>query len=270
MTTIERTTPRLLRNERRPNVDELATVLPPLVAERMAGRKELVEHERVAAHYAELRVRLAQLQLDLKAEQDATRAATAKAIRTGKPAKASTRVDELERELLQVGGELDTTAGLLPDTARAVLDASLGYVLDARRAANERHAAAVDAAVARLDEAVALLDSAGAIGAEANWIGGLIGRGEVAPFGATRSSIAVDGLRETRLARDRVAAGRERRLERAAQGEHARREVDSVRTPDGGSRRLPLPPGSTMWRAPGTDEPDPELEPAAPATADGE
>jgi hypothetical protein len=204
----------------------------------------------------------------MKAERDAQTAAAAKAIRAGRPAKPSTKVDELERELLDVGGELDTTAALLADTAVALLDASVPYLLDARAAASERREVALDEAAVRLDDAVALIESAGAIASELAWIGRMLARGEASPYGHSRSPAAVDGLRETRHAAAKLAEGRQRQLERAARAKHDEYALNVVTAAGGAPRELPLPPGTEVWTLPRA-EPEPDVEPDGSEAAAG-
>jgi hypothetical protein len=95
-----KTLPRLLRNERRPNADELVRVLPPGVGELVANEPAAKHHETVTTAYSDARTKVASLtdahERALVDDEQEQRAAIV-ASRAAKAAKAPKVADELER-----------------------------------------------------------------------------------------------------------------------------------------------------------------------------
>jgi hypothetical protein len=247
-TTRTRTTPRLLRNTRRPNADDLVHLLPAGLSELVADDEAAVAHARVAAAYSEARTRVVALSvarekalLDDEREQQAAILAG----RTAKPPKAA----KIETELEGARRALDAATRLLEQTAVDLLDASIRHVRRAVDDASERETRALDEAASCLRAALSAFEDAAASKHELNWLRRLAATGEVHPARMGRPAVGWKAYRETRAALDRLALERERGVERADDAERAEEAANSV-TVAGHTRRLDPPPGTEVWQLP--------------------
>ncbi|HEX5582518.1 hypothetical protein [Gaiella sp.] len=247
-TTATRTTPRLLRNTRRPNADELVHLLPAGLSELVANDEAAVAHARVATSYSDARTRVVALSIarekalvDDEREQQAAILAGRKA----KPPKAA----KIETELEGARRELDAATGLLDQTAVDLLIAAVPHVRRAVDDASERETRALDEAESCLRAALSAFEDAAVANQELNWLRSLAATGEVHPVRAGRPAVGWKAYRETRAALDRLTLERERSLERAEDAEHADEAANSV-TVAGHTRRLDPPPGTEVWQLP--------------------
>ena len=254
--TTTRTRPRFRTSERRVDPRDYLSPVPPVIVARLADDEAVAEHARVVERVASLAERLTLTQLAHRRAKDEAEAASRAAIRAGKaaPAKPQNRVRELEAELLAIADEQQLAEGLLAETAQAVLDASIAELHAAAEDCQTRERAALDAAEGKLREAIDLLAEAGSVAAEGVWVGAMIAEGEVAPWTRGRT-VRQRGAVEVGRALEAVVQGRVVQAERVDELQRERVAVDSV-TVVGHTRRLPLPPGATVWTLPGEDEAD--------------
>jgi hypothetical protein len=247
-TTTTRTTPRLLRNTRRPNADELVHLLPAGLAELVADDDASAAHARVAAAYSDARTRVVALSVAREkalVEDEREQQAAILAGRKAKPSKAA----KVETELEGVRRELDAATALLDQTAADLLAATVPYVRRAIDDAAERETRALDEADSCLRAALSAFETAAQEKQELDWVRRLAAHGEVHPARASRAAVNWNAYRETRGALDRLALERERSVERADEAEHADEAANSV-TVAGHTRRLDPPPGTEVWRLP--------------------
>ena len=257
--TTKTTLPRLIRNTRRPNADELVRVIPPTLAELVAKNPAAKQHETVAAAYSDGRTKVASLvaqhEQALVDDEREERAAIV-AARAAKAPKAPKIADELERARRQ----LDAAGDLLIETSRELLAASASHVRQALAEATESEERLLDDADAHLAAAIAAFEQAGRAAAERNWLAQLSERGEVAPFEGARGT-PYNAYRETKGARDRLTYDREKRARLVDELAHEREALDSVHVA-GVARKLKPPPGVEVWELPDESR-APVREPAA-------
>jgi hypothetical protein len=247
-TTKTRTTPRLLRNTRRPNADELVHLLPAGLAELVAEDDASVAHARVAAAYSDARTRVVALSIAREkalVEDEREQQAAILAGRQAKPSKAA----KVETELEGVRRELDAATGLLDQTAVDLLIAAVPHVRRAIDDAADRETRALDEAESCLQAALRAFQDGAAAKQELDWLRRLAATGEVHPAREGRAAVNWAAFGQTRGALDRLALERERSLGRAEDAERADDAANSI-TVAGHTRLLDPPPGTEVWQLP--------------------
>jgi hypothetical protein len=215
--------PQLRANERRPDPRRWAIVVPPALAEQVAGSDALEAHRTLVERVEQATVKLRELEAAHAAavEQDrqAEQAFATKGRKLPPPAGPAA-----EAELAQCRRELDLLEQQLPASANALFDAAYPHLEAALRDLERQLDEEDERAEQAIGEALRVLDERAQLGREAQWIGLALWESSIAPFDvsmrAVSNSPVVAELRALidRLRHERQEAAR-RRFERQVERE---------------------------------------------------
>jgi hypothetical protein len=227
--------PRLRANERRPDPARWATVIPPVLAEQVAGSDELEAHHALVARVEAATVKARELEAAHAAAVDkdrqAERAFAEQGAKLPPPAgpDAEAAAAQARRELELLELELPASADRLFEHAYPHLEAALRELERELDADDER----VEAAIM---EALRALDERATVAREAQWIGQALWESAISPYGNTRAEASTPAAAELRAT---IARLRHERQEAARRRFERQVELEMLFNPD----RSPKPAG---------------------------
>jgi hypothetical protein len=229
--------PKLRRHERHPDPGRWRDVIPPALAEQVAGSDALKAHRELVARVEAAAAKLAEREAAHRLAVDKDRRAEQAFAQQGRKLPSPTAPDA-EAAVEAAKRELELVERALPASADRLLDAAYPH-LDAALSELERHLDQDDSAVeAAIMEALRLLDERADDTREAHWIGLAMWESSVAPFdGRTRRVAATPVAAELRSAiarlRDERQQAARRRFEREVEREVLFNPDRSPRRQDG-------------------------------------
>jgi hypothetical protein len=167
--------------------DEHVRPLPPLLMRLLADTSEGQQHADLARRYSELRTRTSGIASSLEKQRRADATAEREALATSKRV-PKPKAPQIELELEDAHRQLQTFEDLLAESARALLDASIGVLAEADEQASCAIERALADARAAMQAAEASLTEAGELAAEAAWVEALKLDGTIHPWRAGRAA----------------------------------------------------------------------------------